>query len=195
MVGGRIAGDLSRQGRNHGSQPREPRQGKEAQILVQAVVDAYLSQVVAVEKNQRRVRLDQLERTQTEHSTRIRTRRNDLKELAERLGTTDQKALSIKQQVAMEQFTFAQRSQGQAEFELRKAKSELDTQKAMLQGLDELEISDFEVEQFAKSDPMVNQDARRVVLAQAGGPAIGDARPGRREPGASPGTCSAICSS
>jgi capsular exopolysaccharide synthesis family protein len=125
---------------------------KEAQILVQAVVDAYLSQVVAVEKSQRRDRLDKLERAQIENSTRVRTRRSDLKELAERLGTTDQKALSLKQQVAMEQFNAFQRSQMQAEFELRKAKSELDTQKALLQGLDDLEISEFEVEQAIKND-------------------------------------------
>jgi polysaccharide biosynthesis transport protein len=133
------------------------RNGEESQLLVQAVVDAYLSQVIAVEKNQRRIRLDQLERAQTEHSNRIRTRRNELRDLAERLGTTDQKALSIKQQVAMEQFSAFQRSHMQVEFELRKAKSELDTQKALLQGIDDLEISNFEVEQFAKSDPLLNQ--------------------------------------
>jgi capsular polysaccharide biosynthesis protein len=134
------------------------RDGKEAQALVQAVVDAYLSQVVPAESNQRRLRLDQLERIHTEHSARMRARRNELQELAERLGTTaNQKELSLKQQVAIDQFNFIQRQQMQTEFDLRKAKSELDTLKALLQGIDEIEVSDFEIEQYLKSDPVVNR--------------------------------------
>ena len=62
--------------------------------VVQAVVDAYMNEIVDAERNQKKARLDELNRLYAEKEGEMRNRRTELKQLAEQLGTGDTGALA-----------------------------------------------------------------------------------------------------
>ena len=74
----------------------------EAATLVRAVVDAYMKDVVENERDQKRSRLNELDRAFVEKETEIRGKREDLKKLAETLGTSDTETLNMKQKLDLE---------------------------------------------------------------------------------------------
>ena len=73
-------------------------------VIVNAVVDAYMAEVVSKEKDERLERHNQLEKLHLETQESIRTKRGNLKRLAEALGSGDSQALTLKQQIALQQF-------------------------------------------------------------------------------------------
>lgn len=103
--------------------------------LVSAVVDAYMSEVVDVERNGRKKRLDDLDRLYTEKETEMRTKRTDLKQLAEQLGTGDTGALALKQQIALQQYAEARTESVRLRTELQRASSELKMKQAQLKAM------------------------------------------------------------
>ena len=64
-------------------------QPDEAALLVGAVVDAYMNEVVDAERHRKQERLNDLDRLYTEKEGEMRTRRTEFKQLAEQLGTGD----------------------------------------------------------------------------------------------------------
>jgi polysaccharide biosynthesis transport protein len=70
--------------------------------IVRAVVDAYQSEVVNKERDARNKRLGELERLYTEQETEWRSKRTELKKLAEQLGSGDKGALSHREQFALQ---------------------------------------------------------------------------------------------
>jgi len=130
---------------------------REAQVLVQAVVDAYLSQVVAVERNQIGDRLDRLQRACSEVSSRVRQRRSEIMQLSELLGTAEGKGASLKQQLAVEQFLELQKEHTRLQADVQRVKAELEMRKAALAGMDEAEFSELEIDALAQSDPHASQ--------------------------------------
>jgi hypothetical protein len=138
---------------------------QEAQILVQAVVDAHLEQLVGLERCRCRQYLDQLESLREEYGTKIRTRRSECNDLAERLGIdTDPQVLTLKQQAARKRLDGLLRQQMQLESDLRKAKSQLDQQIASINAI---EVSEHDVEQYARSDPEVSKVLQELSLQQS----------------------------
>ena len=147
------------------------RNAEEAAILVNAVVDAYMRQVVDREPNQRRQRLSELERVHTQKVREVREKLANLKQLAETLGTSDTQALSLKQQVVMQDFAESRRQLSRLQLDLRRARGELQAQEALLKAVETLEIPDYEVEVASRTNPLVRQlfdelAWRRLGLAQ-----------------------------
>jgi capsular exopolysaccharide synthesis family protein len=130
---------------------------QEITALVNAVVDAYRNEVVDVERNQRVLRKNELDRLCAEKESEVRTKRNDLKQLAEQLGTQDSETLTLKQKVAIEQFAEYRKQQMQVEFDLMRTQSEYKTAQAYLAALADAEIPAFEVDALAMNDPMIRQ--------------------------------------
>jgi capsular exopolysaccharide synthesis family protein len=125
----------------------------EAAALVNGVVDAYMNEVVYVEKNRRTERLNDLERLYTEKETEMRSKRTALKQFVEQLGTGDTGALAIKQQIAMQQFAEARSEAGRVGSELRRAQSELLAKQAALKAAGQGQLAGRELDAFAGSDP------------------------------------------
>ncbi|TWU41307.1 Tyrosine-protein kinase wzc [Novipirellula aureliae] len=71
--------------------------------LVNATVEAYMVEVVNRERDSRQRRLDGIERVLEEKQAEIRRKRNELKSLAEQLGTGDSETLSIRQQFLVQE--------------------------------------------------------------------------------------------
>jgi len=104
---------------------------QEAATLVNAVVEAYLHEVVNSEIDQRRIRLSELDRAVGEKEQEVRMKREELKKLAAQLGTSDTGALSLKQKLLLEDLQSARQESAHMQSELRRMKSDLASQKAV----------------------------------------------------------------
>lgn len=99
--------------------------GNEAAAIVQGVVDAYMTEVVDKERQDRERRLRELNEIYTQKEIEMRSKRTELKKLAEQLGSGDMSALSLKQQLALQQF-------GETRAELNRIRNALGEDRAKL---------------------------------------------------------------
>ncbi|MEN6405452.1 MAG: AAA family ATPase [Thermoguttaceae bacterium] len=130
---------------------------EEATLLVRSVVDVFLTEVVNAEGLQKRQRLDDLDRAYTEKETRVREKRQDLKKVAEQLGTSDTETLTLKQKLALEELTIYQQEATRVRFERQRLTGDLAAQQAMLKSVNTLDVSDADVEILVQSDPIARQ--------------------------------------
>jgi capsular exopolysaccharide synthesis family protein len=96
----------------HGDRP------KELAAIVNAVKDAYLEEVVLSDRKKRISRLNDLERIFEQTEEKVRQKEQRVENLAKQLGTGDAKALSFKQQMALEHFSLLKREHARIRFEL-----------------------------------------------------------------------------
>lgn len=134
---------------------------RESAALVNAVVDAYKAEIVDVELNQRRQRLSDLERIYTEKENELRAKRNDLKRLAEQLGAGEKENLSLKQQIALQQFAAFRSELINTQFKVMRLRWELKAKEAEAQRPASVEVNDLELEQFLRTDPVALQLLQR----------------------------------
>ena len=153
---------------------------KEAVILVNAVVDAYLTEIVNADKIAVQQRLSELDRAYTIKETEIRDKMTDLKQLTEKLGTDEKETLSLKQKLALEELTLYRQELSRVQFDVRRAATELAAQQAALKAIDKMDVADAEVDFMAQTDPVT-----RTLFEQLGFAAIKEAynSPGRTSPG------------
>lgn len=133
------------------------RDAQEATTLVRAVVDAYMKEVVESEREQKRGRLNELDRAFVEKETEIRTKREDLKKLADTLGTSDSETLNMKQKLALEMLSLYRQEAAKSQFEVRRQQSELAAMHALLKSIDAADVTDAELETLLQSDPVARQ--------------------------------------
>ena len=125
---------------------------QEATILDRAVVDAYMKEVVESERDQKRGRLNELDRAFVEKETEIRHKREDLKQLAETLGTSDTETVSMKQKLALEVLGIYRQELAKSQFELRRLRGEYAAQQSLLNSID-IQNIDEDVDLLMESDP------------------------------------------
>jgi len=130
---------------------------EETATLVRAVVTAYDNEVVNVEGNLRRARLSELDRLYTEKEQEVRERRTELKQLAETLGTSDREALSVKQQMALQQLSSYRRELATVQFSLMRSEGDLRAGQMKLQAVVAEEVSEIELDAFAQKDVVARQ--------------------------------------
>jgi capsular exopolysaccharide synthesis family protein len=137
---------------------------RDVAVIVDAVVSTYMDEVVDVERNRRKQRLQNLDRVFVAKEEEIRKKREKLEALAEQLGTGDTDALSLKQQLALQRFAEFRRELTRHQFELRNRRAELAARKAMLEDAAHMKVSDAELAARAEHDPVYNQ--LRAEMAQ-----------------------------
>ncbi len=125
---------------------------KEAADIVTAVVDAYMNEVVDYEKDQRRVHLSELDRVWTDKDQEVRNKRNELKQLADQLGTAVSETLNLKQKLTLEELATYRQELARSEFELGRLRSDLAARRAELESVKNVDISDIECELYAQYD-------------------------------------------
>jgi hypothetical protein len=106
---------------------------EEAVTLVRGVVDAYVHEVVNVESDQRRLRLSELDKAVAGKEVDVRREREELKKLATELGTSETGAITLKQQLIMEDLKSARQELSHMKSEMRRLRIDLASQKALLQ--------------------------------------------------------------
>jgi len=128
---------------------------EEVTIMVQAIVDAYRSEIVEREAREKRARVSKLERFLAEREEQSRQTWNELQTQIERHGTSDSKSANILRDVAVQRLGDFRREQIRCIFDLRQARAERAMAEAALKQLDESgALSDFEIEEIILRDPM-----------------------------------------
>lgn len=125
----------------------------EAATIVNAVVDAYLQEVVSVELAERRQRLDDLDQLYSEKEAELRKRRNDLMQLAEQLQTSDAEALSLRERSALQRFSMFRQELGNIQMSILRAQAEMKIREAWANEALKIPVSEQDLELFARSDP------------------------------------------
>ncbi len=122
--------------------------------LVNAVVAAYMEEVVHVERDQRRARLDELDRVHSDKEVEMRRKMTDLRQLAEQLGTGDTGTLAIQQQYALQQFAQYRQELLRVDFERRRLTTQLLIRQSQIeQAADEaIEIQEYDLDAFVATD-------------------------------------------
>lgn len=137
---------------------------QEAAALVNAVVDAYVVEVIDAERNRRNQRLSELDKVYVDKEEEVRRKATELRQLARAAGTSNPEALKLKQQMALQQFANLCRLHGQTQASLERARRELKGRRVLLQAVENLEISEIEVDIFSRSDPVASYLFERLLV-------------------------------
>lgn len=114
---------------------------KEAATLVNAVVGAYMREVVDAERNQRVVRRNELDKICADKENEVRCKKNDLKQIAEQLGVAESAASgATEQRLAMERALASEKELARLRSDLRLTRGGLEVQKELGARCKRLEI-------------------------------------------------------
>jgi succinoglycan biosynthesis transport protein ExoP len=136
---------------------------KEIEMLVNAVKDAYLQEVVNKERDQRLQRMSDLERIYNEREEKALSKRTALKQLARTLGTSDSQALTFKQHIALEHFAELKKEQTRLHFERMRAEARLAARQSALQPDADPIVAAGAVDAEVESDLSVRRKGERVT--------------------------------
>jgi succinoglycan biosynthesis transport protein ExoP len=141
-----------------GAQHDDPRV---AQGIANAVLDAYSSEVVDADRVERLDRLQKLERVVAEWEERAQRQRRNLRDLVERLGTTDSQAVALHYQALLQQFGMLQTEWLRTELEKTKLQAQLRTAELQVQA-ERVELSPLLLEQAVEQEPSVQAELAKI---------------------------------
>jgi succinoglycan biosynthesis transport protein ExoP len=96
----------------------------ELKTIVDAVVTAYLQEIVNKEQIKRQARLDQLEKISIKYQENLRQKRLALRRIVEHVGTDDKQNLALKQMYTQEQYHLTQKELLQVRSKVRELEIE-----------------------------------------------------------------------
>lgn len=134
----------------------------EVAAIVNAIKDAYLQEVVDVEKKERVRHLNDLEQIKTKSETQLRNKLNTLRAMQKSLGVTDSSVLTIQQKIMLDKFAEVQRDHTRLQSELKKARFRLTTNQGKLKSVEGFQVPETELEEFINKDGLVQQHQARV---------------------------------
>lgn len=139
--------------------------GDEAAALVNAIVDAYMEEVVDVEQNERRNRLGELDQLFVEKESEVRKLQNDLKQLSAQLETGDSQALTLKQQITLQQFSTYRGELVAVSLKIMRTQGEIALKNAIRDKAAQIQITESEIDAAGRVDPvMVQLQMRQAEL-------------------------------
>jgi hypothetical protein len=94
-------------------------------IIVNAVKDAYLKEIINKESTQRSSRYDHLKSLLGLYEDKTKTKKRTLREMAEALGAKDEKNLALRQQIALKEQAHSQAELTRVRAEVRKLRVDL----------------------------------------------------------------------
>jgi polysaccharide biosynthesis transport protein len=133
------------------------RDPKEAQRLVKAVVEAYISEAVNVEGAKKLQRLSELETLSSAKEQELRKKREALKSMAEGSGGSGADVMTTQQKLKLEELQLHRTQEANVRYSMETAKGELAAQKAILKTVDSAEIPGVELNVLIKEDPLASQ--------------------------------------
>jgi uncharacterized protein involved in exopolysaccharide biosynthesis len=142
-----------------GSDPRA------AAVLVNAVVEAYMVEVVNTDLEQNKQKVGKLENACAEKDQYIRTRRQELKMLALSYGTSaDPEMIATKQKLLVDNLNVYRQEWAAREFEAAKLERELASEQAWLKSLDTAGAPVEPSTDLANADPVARQIAAELAV-------------------------------
>jgi polysaccharide biosynthesis transport protein len=130
---------------------------QEAQKLVKAVVDAYITEVVNAESDLKLRRLDQLEKIYAARDQDIRGKREQLKRMASDSGSSGSDALNTRERLILEQIATLRSQNATAGVQMGTIKAELAAQKALQKNADTADVPAAELDSMVANDPIIKE--------------------------------------
>ncbi len=131
---------------------------KEAQSLVKAVVESYMNEVVFAETEQKRRRLDELEKICGDKEQQIRSKREELKGLvASAAGSDNPDSMAARQRGVFDELQLYRNQFATASFEVGRVRGELAAQEALFKNVEDSEVPQMEIDALVQSDPVAKQ--------------------------------------
>src|SRR5262249_55649155 len=119
--------------------------------IVNAVVQTFFNEVVNAERNRKLDRVNSLDLAYKKAEVELRSKRSDLRQLVERLGSSDSSTLTLVQQNSLQQFAAYNSKFVQVRFELLQAQNEQAAAQAAKEG-DIAPISEGELAAALRTD-------------------------------------------
>jgi len=131
---------------------------KEAQALVKAVVESYMTEVVFAETDRKQRRFDYVEKICGEKEQQIRNKREELKGLVATAGGSESpESLSTRQRLLFEELALYRNELARGSADIGRGKGELASQIALLKNVDDSEVPAMEIDQLVQADPVARQ--------------------------------------
>ncbi len=140
---------------------------KEAAVLVNAVVNAYMNEVVDVDRQQRRDRQANLQKIYTEKEEEVRVKRQQLNQELENIGAGDEQTMAARSQLAMGMYGEFQREFQRMRAEHRMLLGQLQVAKRAMEELPRAEIADVEVATILNNNSMYRDLQSRLELLES----------------------------
>jgi len=139
---------------------------EELVILVNAVADAYIANVVDAERNLLDERISKLKNIQFEETQKLKDSLNEMRRMAASLGTSETETLNVKQKNMLDELANVRSESIRSQFDLNRANAELASLKALKEATENQPITDIEVQmQMGNSDPIL-QDLRWQLVQE-----------------------------
>ncbi|MEN6451575.1 MAG: AAA family ATPase [Thermoguttaceae bacterium] len=136
----------------------------EALILVRAVIDSYMSEVVNVERELKNKRFQELESACTAKDQEMRNKREQMKPWSRDVGTTDTDMLTTRTKLILEELTLKSGELARSQTEIAKLRGEVAGQKALLANVEKTEANPVDLEMLKNNDPMVREMAMELAM-------------------------------
>ncbi|MBN2291385.1 MAG: AAA family ATPase [Pirellulales bacterium] len=141
---------------------------KEATELVNAIVDAYIEEVVNKQERERRAMGAQLTQIYNSKENEVRSKRASLINLADKLDAANSESAKVQATVNIQELSSIRAAMLQLQTSLGEATGALEAGKAMLARLEEMPVSEIELEKLVRQDPVCKQHLEMIAgLRQA----------------------------
>jgi beta-lactamase regulating signal transducer with metallopeptidase domain len=146
----------------------------EAVVLVNAVIDAYWTDVVKADRDQKQERLNKLESACAEKAVQIRNTRTELKNLTKSYGIgAGSEALTQRQKLIVDEYGLCRQNLARLEFELGELSSQVAEKNFLLKNAETIDVDDPEVDALVQKDHLAQRllrelDDRQMKLFMAG---------------------------
>ncbi|MGO9114476.1 MAG: polysaccharide biosynthesis tyrosine autokinase [Thermoguttaceae bacterium] len=158
---------------------------KDAATIVNAVVNAYLVEVVDKDQEKRRYRLDELMKISAEKENDVRSKREQLKRELENINVPDDQSAATKIQLAATMYAEFQREYQGMRAQHRALLGKLQVAQESLKDLKDIEIPETEVVMLLNNNPMYRDLQGRLALLEGIDRIhMYSAAPGTKEPAA-----------
>ena len=140
---------------------------EDAAAIVNAVVDAYMTEVVNFDRDQRRIRLSELQQIAAEKEIEVRTKREQLKRELESFGAGDDETMKARGLLAVQTYAQFLGELQRMRAENRQLLGKLKEQKKVLQDLPSAEIPQSDVVLLLNNNPTYRDLTQRHTMLDA----------------------------
>jgi hypothetical protein len=130
---------------------------KDSAILVNAVIEAYMSEIVEAEQNKIQTHIRELNDTIEKKKHLLNSSLYDLRRIIAEFSKPDSEVLALKQKNVLEELALLRTEDARNVFKLRELKTELASKEALLRAAVETPITDVECLEFADSDSILKK--------------------------------------
>jgi capsular exopolysaccharide synthesis family protein len=138
----------------------------DAVAIVNAVTQAFIQEVINVERKKRGDRLTELDDVYMKLKEKIRAKRETLRRLADQVGTSDSQAMTQKQLILLSHYGDVKKQHAQIKFDLLRAKGNVSKLKAKIKKAHQLDVDEHSIYESIEADPEIKEYRLKVAKLQ-----------------------------